>query len=79
MADNKYTFKVDLRANKTQIKEAIEEIFNVEVESVNTTRVRGKVRTGRFGRRYSVGKKADWKKAVVTLKEGHSIKVFEGL
>ena len=74
MAENKYTFEVDLRANKTQIKAAVEEIFNVEVEKVNTSRVRGKLR--RMGRHE--GYTSDWKKAVVTLKPGHSIEVFGG-
>ncbi|NLL43958.1 MAG: 50S ribosomal protein L23 [Firmicutes bacterium] len=74
MAENKYTFEVDLRANKTQIKAAVEEIFNVEVEKVNTSRVRGKLR--RMGRHE--GYTSDWKKAVVTLKPGHSIEVFAG-
>ncbi|NLM25739.1 MAG: 50S ribosomal protein L23 [Firmicutes bacterium] len=74
-SENKYTFLVDLRANKTQIKSAIEEIFNVKVEKVNTVRVRGKIR--RMGR-YE-GRRPDYKKAIVTLADGHSIEVFEGL
>jgi len=74
MADNKYTFEVDMRANKMQIKEAVEEIFNVKVEQVNTLRVKGKLR--RMGRHE--GYTSDWKKAVVTLKPGHSIEVFGG-
>lgn len=74
MAENKYTFEVDMRANKTQIKDAVEEIFKVEVEKVNTSRVRGKLR--RMGRHE--GYTSDWKKAVVTLKPGHSIEVFAG-
>ena len=56
-SENKYTFLVDLRANKTQIKSAIEEIFNVKVEKVNTVRVRGKIR--RMGR-YE-GRRPDYK------------------
>ncbi len=75
MADNKYTFEVALRANKTQIKKAIEDIFAVKVIKVNTARVRGKLR--RMGRHE--GYTSDWKKAVVTLQEGHHIEVFEGL
>ena len=74
-SENKYTFLVDLRANKTQIKSAIEEIFNVKVEKVNTVRVRGKIR--RMGR-YE-GRRPDYKKAIVTLADGHSIEVIEGL
>ncbi len=72
---NKYTFVVDLRANKTQVKQAVEEIFDVKVNKVNTLRVRGKIR--RQGR--SVGRTSDYKKAVVTLADGHSIEMFEGL
>lgn len=74
MADNKYTFEVDLRANKVQIKAAVEEIFDVEVQQVNTSRVKGKLR--RMGRHE--GYTSEWKKAVVTLKPGHSIEVFGG-
>ncbi|HHT69147.1 MAG TPA: 50S ribosomal protein L23 [Firmicutes bacterium] len=74
MAENKYTFEVDLRANKMQVKAAVEEIFNVEVLQVNTSRVKGKLR--RMGRHE--GYTSDWKKAVVTLKPGHSIEVFGG-
>jgi len=74
ISENKYTFEVDLRANKTQIKAAVEEIFNVEVEKVSTLRVKGKLR--RMGRHE--GYTSDWKKAVVTLKPGHSIEVFGG-
>ncbi len=72
---NKYSFVVDLRANKTQIKQAVEEIFKVKVSKVNTVRMRGKLR--RQGR--SVGRTPDYKKAVVTLADGYSIEVFEGL
>ncbi|HOB40594.1 MAG: 50S ribosomal protein L23 [Limnochordia bacterium] len=74
MAQNKYTFEVDMRATKPQIKAAVEEIFGVKVEKVNTARVRGKLR--RMGRHE--GYTSDWKKAVVTLKPGHSIEVFGG-
>lgn len=75
MGEGKYAFKVRLDANKTQIKEAIEEIFGVTVTAVNTMRQHGKVRRqGKF-----IGRRSDWKKAVVQLKEGDSIKVFEGL
>jgi len=72
---NKYSFVVDLRANKTQIKQAVEEIFKVKVNKVNTVRMQGKLR--RQGQ--SVGRTPDYKKAVVTLAEGYSIDVFEGL
>jgi len=75
LSQNKYTFIVDMRANKTEIKQAVEEIFKVKVDKVNTMRVPGKLR--RQGR--SVGRTSDYKKAVVTLVPGHSIEVFEGL
>jgi large subunit ribosomal protein L23 len=75
ISQNKYTFIVDMRANKTQIKQAVEEIFKVKVNKVNTVRIRGKLR--RQGR--SEGRTSDYKKAVVTLADGHSIELFEGL
>jgi len=74
-SQNKYTFIVDLRANKTQIKQAVEEIFKVKVVKVNTVRMRGKLR--RQG--LTEGRTSDYKKAIVTLAAGHSIEVFEGL
>ncbi|HBN83211.1 MAG TPA: 50S ribosomal protein L23 [Clostridiales bacterium] len=74
MAENKYTFEVDLRATKMQVKAAVEEIFNVKVKQVNTSRVKGKLR--RMGRHE--GYTSEWKKAVVTLQPGHSIEVFGG-
>ncbi|NLM38496.1 MAG: 50S ribosomal protein L23 [Firmicutes bacterium] len=74
-SENKYTFQVDLRANKTEIKQAVEELFKVKVRNVNTMRMTGKTRRmGRFE-----GKTSNWKKAVVTLEPGHTIEVFEGL
>ena len=70
-ADNVYTFSVDVRANKTQIKQAIESIFNVKVESVNTVNVKPKKkRVGRY-----TGKTNKVKKAIVKLKEGSSIEL----
>jgi len=73
MADNKYTFLVDARADKTSIKMAIEEIFGVDVTGVNTIRQLGKMRRmGAFR-----GRRPSFKKAVVTLREGQKIKVFE--
>jgi large subunit ribosomal protein L23 len=70
---NSYTFLVDPRANKTEIKEAIQVIWNVRVTSVNTLRRRGKVKR----QRYTFGKRPDEKRAVVTLAEGDSIEIFE--
>lgn len=75
MADNKYTFIVHTTANKVQIKKAVEEVFNVKVEDVKTMRVEGK--TKRVG--VHIGKRADYKKAVVVLAEGSSIEFFEGM
>ena len=75
MSLNKYSFQVDRSANKTQIKQAIEAIFNVSVMAVHTMNVRGKLR--RRGMRY--GYTADWKKAIVTLAEGDRIELFEGV
>jgi large subunit ribosomal protein L23 len=67
----KYTFEVDPRSNKTEIKQAIEAIFNVKVASVNTLNRVGKVKRTRFG----LGKRKDTKRAIVTLKSG-SIDIF---
>ena len=67
----KYTFEVDPRANKTEIKLAIEKIFDVDVASVNTMNRQGKTRRTRFG----MGKRKDTKRAVVTLSRG-SIDIF---
>ncbi len=74
VADRKYTFEVARGANKIQIKKAVEEIFKVEVEKVTTMNYIGKPkRQGVFS-----GKRADWKKAVVKLKEGSkTIELFE--
>ncbi len=71
----KYSFSVHPRAEKIEIKRAIEELFNVEVTKVNTMNMKGKPK--RQG--YTRGKTSNWKKAVVTLKEGHRIEFFEGL
>lgn len=70
---NIYNFRVSLRANKIEIKKAIERIFPVKVLNVNTIRQRGKIkRMGRYE-----GKRADWKKAIVKLRDGDSIPDFE--
>ncbi len=71
---NKVVFKIDKTVNKIELKKAIESIFNVTVEAINTLNVRGKKkRLGRWE-----GRRADWKKAIVTLKEGDTIEYFEG-
>ena len=67
----KYTFVVDPDANKTEIRQAVEKVFNVKVASVNTINRQGKRRRTRFG----VGKRKDTKRAIVTLKSG-SIDIF---
>ncbi len=72
--ENKVTFEVARDANKAEIKETVERLFNVKVEGVNVMNVRGKRR--RLGRLW--GKRPDWKKAIVTLKPGYSIDFFEG-
>ena len=69
-----YVFEVDRDANKIEIQSAVERLFKVKVLQVRTSNVLGKVK--RLGRRY--GKRADWKKAIVTLKEGDRIDFFEG-
>jgi len=69
---NRYTFEVAKTANKTQIGQAISEIFKVTVTDVNTMNVTGKPRRVR----YAKGKTRDWKKAVVTLKQGDTIDLF---
>jgi large subunit ribosomal protein L23 len=66
---NQYFFRVALDANKIEIKRAVERLYKVKVADVNTMRMRGK----RKQLRRRIGRTPDWKKAVVTLKEGHSI------
>ncbi len=75
MEDNKYTFVVSEKANKIEIKQALEEIFGVEVEKVNTANFKGKKK--RLGR-FPEGKQPSWKKAIITLAEGSKpIELFE--
>lgn len=70
--ENKYVFQVDKDATKDEIKEAVEAVFDVKVVSVNTMNVNGKKkRMGRF-----IGKRADWKKAIVKLADGQVIDQF---
>lgn len=71
--EGKYTFLVDPRANKTEIKIAIEQIFDVKVDTVNTINRKGKSKRTRFG----TGKRKDTKRAIVSLREG-SIDIFGG-
>jgi large subunit ribosomal protein L23 len=72
---NKVVFEVAPDANKIEIKKAVEEAFHVSVQSVNVLNVRGKLK--RLGRK--VGRRRDWRKAIVTLKEGSTIEFFEGV
>ena len=72
---DKYVFEVDIRANKNQIKEAVQLAFNVRVTDVNTMKVKGKPK--RFGRKVTM--RPDWKKAIVTLVAGDKIELFEGI
>jgi len=72
---NKLSFEVDRRANKIQIKEAVEKIFKVNVLDVATLSMRGKLK--RVGRHFT--KSPDWKKAVVTIKAGQRVEFFEGV
>ncbi len=74
-AEGKYTFVVDERANKYQIRESVEDIFDVEVLKVNTMRMQGKVR--RMG--VHEGRRPSWKKAIITLAPGDEIDFFEGM
>ena len=69
----KYTFEVDPRANKTEIKLAIEKIFQVEVATINTLNRQGKTRRTKFG----IGRRKNTKRAIVSLREG-SIDIFGG-
>ncbi len=71
--EKSYVFKVSRAANKIEIKKALEKIFSVKVKNVNTINQQGKTKTmGRFA-----GKRADWKKAIVTLQAGESFPEFE--
>ena len=77
VADKKYVFMVDVNANKTEIKAAVEEIFGVKVSKVNTIRMQGKVkRTGA----YPAGRRSAYKKAIITLTaDSKTIELFEGM
>ena len=72
---NTVVFRVDTRANKLQIKQALEALFQVKILKVNTLNIQGKKKRVRMRE----GKRPDWKKAYVTLREGDSITFFEGV
>jgi large subunit ribosomal protein L23 len=74
MEQNKYVFKVPVIANRQMVASAVRSVFGVKPKKVNMMMVRGKTKRVR----YQYGKKAAWKKAVVTLKAGDKIEVFEG-
>ena len=83
MAEGRYVFRCHPDANKIEIKQAVEDLFSdqkIVVMAVNTINVRGKVRLGSRGRTRIEGRSPSWKKAIVTLAEGQSIKgLFEGV
>ena len=73
--DNKISFVVHPKANKIQIREAVERLLEVKVDRVNVMNIEGKKkRMGRFE-----GKRSDWKKAVITLREGEKLELIEGV
>jgi len=74
-AANQVTFEVDQKANRIEIEKAVEAVFNVKVSGVRTLQVKGK--TKRRGR--TLGKRKDWKKAIVTLMPGERIEFFDGV
>ncbi|ABC76182.1 50S ribosomal protein L23 [Syntrophus aciditrophicus] len=72
---NKYYFEVDRRANKIEIRKAVERLLKVTVDDVHVINIKGKKkRTGRI-----IGKRRDWKKAVVTLAQGNTIDIYHGV
>ena len=74
ITQNKYTFKVHQDAHKTQVRQAVEELFDVKVERVNVSQVKAKPKRRGLHR----GTKPGWKKAVVQVREGDTIEIFEG-
>jgi large subunit ribosomal protein L23 len=74
ISDRKYTFKVHKNAHKTQVRQAVEELFNVHVVNVNILKVQSKPKR----RGLTKGIRPGWKKAIVQLREGDTIEIFEG-
>ncbi len=74
ITDRKYTFKVHKNAHKTQVRQAVEELFDVKVENVNILKVQAKPKR----RGLTKGTRPGWKKAIVQLREGETIEIFEG-
>ncbi|MGI6466133.1 MAG: 50S ribosomal protein L23 [Sphaerochaetaceae bacterium] len=75
----KYTFKIDPRANKFEVSQAIKELFNVNVVKVNIVSVKGKPKYTRTKSGHIAGTTGDWKKAIVTLAKGEAIAAVEGV
>ncbi len=72
---NQFSFEVDRKANRVEIKKAVQNLFSVQVDGVRTLQIKGKYKQrGRI-----IGKRRDWKKAIVTLKPGERIEFFEGI
>jgi large subunit ribosomal protein L23 len=74
ITDRKYTFRVHRNAHKTQVRQAVEELFGVKVQNVNIVKVQAKPKR----RGFTKGTRPGWKKAIVQLREGESIEIFEG-
>jgi large subunit ribosomal protein L23 len=74
ISDRKYTFRVHEDAHKTQVRQAVEELFEVEVQNVHILKVQSKPKR----RGFTKGRRPGWKKAIVQLKPGHQIEIFEG-
>jgi large subunit ribosomal protein L23 len=74
ITDRKYTFRVHEDAHKTQIRQAVEQLFDVRVQAVNIVKVQSKPKRRGMVR----GRRPGWKKAIVQLREGHQIEIFEG-
>ena len=76
--ESKYSFKVSKGANKIEIKRAVQDRFDVTVKNVRVINVKGKAKQMNTRRGITKGKRPDWKKAIVSLREGDSINFFEG-
>jgi large subunit ribosomal protein L23 len=74
IGDNKYSFRIHPDAHKTQVRQAVEELFDVKVERVNILKVQAKPKRRGMTR----GSRPGWKKAIVQLREGETIEIFEG-
>ena len=76
--ERKYAFKVSQNANKIMVKRAVQDRFDVTVENVNIVNIKGKSKQMNTRRGITRGRRSDWKKAIITLREGDSIDFFEG-